>query len=150
MLEYDCPMGQCFSSFLTVSQKSRGRGEKEIGRYGIDKILQIVTYRTYKYSWLREEKSTSVRPSNVYIFLVFSVLLAHPSETIRRRPEVNRQHALTQPFFVPVALVDNMRLYGIQSPDPVALTGFFGVIRPLGIKFYAAKGDMAIKLWFCK
>ena len=38
-----------------------------------------------------------------------------------------------------------MRLYGIQSPDPVALTSFSSIIRPLSIMFYAAKGDMAIK-----
>ena len=37
MLEFDGCMGQCFSRFLTISQRSRGRGEKEEGRYGIDK-----------------------------------------------------------------------------------------------------------------
>ena len=39
-----------------------------------------------------------------------------------------------------------MRLYGIQSPDPVALTSFSGIIRPLSVMFYAAKGEMAIKV----
>ena len=53
----------------------------------------------------------------------------------RRRPEVNRPHAH-----------DTMRLYGIQSPDPVALTGFSGIIRPLSIMFYAAIKNMAIKV----
>ena len=37
MLGFDGPLGQCFSKFLTVSQRSRGRGEKEKRRYGIDK-----------------------------------------------------------------------------------------------------------------
>ena len=32
-----------------------------------------------------------------------------------------------------------MRLYGIQSPDPVALASFSSIIRPLNM-FYAAKG----------
>ena len=82
----------------------------------------------------------------MYSFVVFSLLPAHLSETIRRRPEVNHTHALTQPFFVLVTLVDTMRLYGIQSPDPVALMGFSGVIRLLSIMFYAAKGDMAFKV----
>ena len=36
-----------------------------------------------------------VRPSIECSFMVFSLLPAHPSETIRRCPEVNRQHALT-------------------------------------------------------
>ena len=27
MLEFDSPLGQCLSRFLTVSQRSRGRGE---------------------------------------------------------------------------------------------------------------------------
>ena len=49
-------------------------------------------------------------------------------------------------IFVPVALVDTMRLYGIQSPVSVALTGFSGIIRPLNIMFYAAKGGMTIKV----
>ena len=34
----------------------------------------------------------------------------------------------------------------MQSPDPVALTSFSGIMRPLSIMFYAAKGDMAIKV----
>ena len=29
MLEFEGPMEQCFSRFLTVSQRSRGRGGKE-------------------------------------------------------------------------------------------------------------------------
>ena len=37
MLQFEGPMGQCFSRFLTVSQRSRGRGERKKGRYGIDK-----------------------------------------------------------------------------------------------------------------
>ena len=49
-------------------------------------------------------------------------------------------------FYVLVALVDTMRLYGIQSPDPVALTRFSSIIRLLSIMLYAAKGDMAIKV----
>ena len=79
-------------------------------------------------------------------FMIFSLLPAHPSMTIRRCPKVNRPHALTQPFFVLVALVDTMRLYGIQSPDPVALMSFSGLIRPLSVMFNAAKGDMGIKV----
>ena len=38
-----------------------------------------------------------------------------------------------------------MRWYGIQSPDPVVLMGFSGIILPLSIMFYAAKGDMTVK-----
>ena len=49
-------------------------------------------------------------------------------------------------FFVMIALIDTMRLYVIQSPDPVALTSFSGIIRPLSIMFYAAKGETAIKV----
>ena len=49
-------------------------------------------------------------------------------------------------FYVLVALVDTMRLHGIQSSDPVALTSFSSIIRPLSIMVYAAKGDMAIKV----
>ena len=49
-------------------------------------------------------------------------------------------------FDVVVALVDTMRLHGIQSSDPVALTSFSSIIRPLSIMVYAAKGDMAIKV----
>ena len=79
--------------------------------------------------------------------MVFSLLPANPSETIRMLTEVHRQHALTVTFYV---LVDAMRLYGIQSPDPVALTSFSSIIRPLSVMFYAAKGDMAIELWFYK
>ena len=48
-------------------------------------------------------------------------------------------------FYVLVALVDTMRLHGIQSSDPVALTSFSSIIRPLSVMVYAAKGDMAIK-----
>ena len=61
---------------------------------------------------------------------------------------MNGPHALTLPFFVLVALIDTMRLYGIQSPDPVALMGFSDIIRLLSIIFYAAKGDMLLKSWF--
>ena len=39
MLDLDGPMGQCFSRFLTGLQRSRGRGEEEKGRHGIDKIV---------------------------------------------------------------------------------------------------------------
>ena len=36
MLEFDGPMGQCFSSFATVSQRSRRRREKKEERYKTD------------------------------------------------------------------------------------------------------------------
>ena len=49
-------------------------------------------------------------------------------------------------FYVLVDLVDTMRLHGIQSADPVALTSFSSIIRPLSIMVYAAKGDMSIKV----
>ena len=64
---------------------------------------------------------------------------------IRRRPDISH-HVLTKPFFVLVALVDTMRLHGIQSPAPAALMSFSGNVRPLSIVVYAAKGDMAIKV----
>ena len=34
----------------------------------------------------------------------------------------------------------------IERKDPVALTSFSSIIRPLSIMFYAAKGDMVIKV----
>ena len=49
-------------------------------------------------------------------------------------------------FYVLVALVDTMRLHGIQSSDPVEFTSFSSIIRPLSIMVYAAKGGMAIKV----
>ena len=65
----------------------------------------------------------------------------------RRYEGVQRSIANTDiTFYVLVTLVDTMRLYGIQSPDPVALTSFSSIIRPLSIMVYAAKGDMAIKV----
>lgn len=73
----------------------------------------MTTYRTYK---------------TVECAQFHGIIAVHPSEMIRRRPEVNRPRALTQSFSVLVALVDPMRMYGIQSPDPVALTGFSGII----------------------
>ena len=73
--------------------------------------------------------------------MVFSLLPAHPSETRGQSPT---RTDIT--FYVLVALVDTKRLYGIQSPDPVALTSFSSIIRPLSIMVYAAKGDMAIKV----
>ena len=80
----------------------------------------------------------------------FRGILAAPSPPFRDVTKVSRgqspTHALTQSFFVLVALVDTMRLYGIQAPDPVALTSFSGIVRPLSIMFYTAKGDMAIKV----
>ena len=77
--------------------------------------------------------------------MVFSLLFTNPLGKIRRRLQVNRSHALTQPFFVLITLVDIKSLYGIQSPDIVALNGFSGIIRPLSAMFYAAK-DMAVKV----
>ena len=61
-------------------------------------------------------------------------------------PIALRGPALTQLFFILVALVDNMRLYGIQTPDPIALVGFSGITRPLNIMCYVAKGGMAVKV----
>ena len=69
--------------------------------------------------------------------------------TLHRRYEgVQRSIANTHwiTFYVLVALVDTMRLHGIQSSDPVALTSFSSIIRSLSIMVYAAKGDMAIKV----
>ena len=76
--------------------------------------------------------------------MVFSLLPAHPSETKESRDQSPTRNDIS--FYVLVALVDTMRLYGIQSPDPVALTSFSSIIRSLSIMFYAAKGDMAIKV----
>ena len=69
--------------------------------------------------------------------------------TFRDDTKVSRGQSPTRTdiiFYVPVALVDIMRLYGIQSPDQVALTSFSSIIRPLSIMIYVAKGDMAIKV----
>lgn len=87
--------------------------------------------------------SICVRLSNKQFHVILAI---HPQEMIRRRPEVYRPHALTPPVFVLISLVNIMRLCGIQSPDPIALTGFSGIIRPLSIMFYGAKGDMAVKV----
>ena len=78
-----------------------------------------------------------------------SCILAVPSPPFRDDTKVSRRQSPTRTditFYVLVALVDTMRLYGIQSPDPVALTSFSSIIRPLSIMVYAAKGDMAIKV----
>ena len=72
-----------------------------------------------------------------------------PNPPFMDKTKVSRGQSPTRTditFYVLVALVDTMRLYGIQSPDPVALTSFSSIIRPLSIMVYAAKGDMAIKV----
>ena len=79
----------------------------------------------------------------------FHGILAASSPPFRDETKVSRGQSPTHTditFYVLVALVDTMRLYGIQSPDPVALTSFSSIIRPLSIMVYAAKGDMAIKV----
>ena len=79
----------------------------------------------------------------------FHGILAAPSPPFKDDTKVSRGQSPTQTdmtLYVLVALVDTLRLYGIQSPDPVALTSFSGIIRPLSIMVYAAKGDMAIKV----
>ena len=76
-------------------------------------------------------------------------ILAAPSPPFIDDTKVSRGQSLTRTditFYVLVALVDTMRLHGIQSSDPVALTSFSSIIRPLSIMVYAAKGDMAIKV----
>ena len=146
MLAFDGPMGQCFSAFPTVPQRSRGRGKGE-DRYGIDWKSEFKQSHTAPTSTvgLCVAFPTCIRPLNVCNSIVFSLLPTHPSEILQTSPEVFRPRALTQPYYVLVALADTMRLYGIHTPDPVALTGFSGVIRPLSIMLYAAKGGMAIK-----
>ena len=79
----------------------------------------------------------------------FHGILAVPSPAIRDDTKVSRGQSSTRTditFYALVALVDTIRLYGIQSPDSVALTSFSSIIRPLSIMVYAAKGDMAIKV----
>ena len=79
----------------------------------------------------------------------FHGILAAPSPLFRDDTKVSRGQSPTRTditFYVLVALVDTMRFYGIQSPDPVALTSFSSIIRPLSIMVNAAKGDMAIKV----
>ena len=76
-------------------------------------------------------------------------ILAAPSPPFIDDTKVSRGQSPTRTeitFYVLVALVDTMRLHGIQSSDPVALTSFSSIIRPLSIMVYAAKGDMAIKV----
>ena len=80
-------------------------------------------------------------------------ILAAPSPPFIDDTKVSRGQSPTRTditFYVLVALVDTMRLHGIQSSDPVALTSFSSIIRPLSIMVYAAKGDIAIKVMVCK
>ena len=83
----------------------------------------------------------------------FHGILAAPSPPLRDDTKVSGGQSPTRTditFYVLVTLVDTMRLYGIQSPDPVALTYFSSIIRPLSIMVYAAKGAWLLKSWFCK
>ena len=69
--------------------------------------------------------------------------------TIQRRYEDVQNQLPTRTdttFLVLVDLVDTMSLYATQSPGPLALTGFYGIIRPLSSMLYAAKKDMAVKI----
>ena len=79
----------------------------------------------------------------------FHGIFAAPSPPFRDDTKASRGQSPTRTditVYVLVALVDTMRLYGIQSPDPVALTSFSSIIQPLSIMIYAAKRDMAIKV----
>ena len=61
----------------------------------------------------------------------FHGILAVPSPPFRDETKVPRSQSPTRTditFYVLVALVDTMRLYGIQSPDPVALRSFSSII----------------------
>ena len=72
-------------------------------------------------------------------------ILAAPSPPFIDDTKVSRGQSPTRTditFYVLVALVDTMRLHGIQSSDPVALTSFSSIIRPLSIMVYAAKTMM--------
>ena len=86
----------------SVSADSRrfqvGREGEKKERYGIDRKsewIPIVTYRTYKHSWPLLGITDLGWTVDWVSFMVFPLIPAHPSETIRRCPEVNRQHALT-------------------------------------------------------
>ena len=124
-----------------------GREEKKKERYGIDRKsewIQIVTYRTYKHSW-------PLLGNLCWIvdWVPIHGILAAPSPPFIDDTKVSRGQSPTRTditFYVLVALVDTMRLHGIQSSDPVALTSFSSIIRPLSIMVYAAKGDIAIKV----
>ena len=79
----------------------------------------------------------------------FHGILAAPSPPFRDDTKVSRGQSPTSTYIifdVLVALGDTIRLYGNESPDPIALTSFSGIIRPLSIMIYAAKGDMTIKV----
>ena len=59
-------------------------------------------------------------------------ILAAPSPPFIDDTKVSRGQSPTRTdisFYVLVALVDTMRLHGIQSSDPVALTSFSSIIR---------------------
>ena len=74
-------------------------------------------------------------------------ILAAPSPPFIDDTKVSRGQSPTRTditFYVLVALVDTMRLHGIQSSDPLALTSFSSIIRPLSIMVYAAKGDIPL------
>ena len=143
-LESDDPVRQYFSRILTVS--SRGRGEK----------------RTKDTRWTRTVNPNSHIP-HLHVQLTFAwynrLVLDRrlcavswnsrcSKPTLQRRYEGVQRQSPTRSdnIFRLVALIDTRRLYGIQSPDPVALTSFSCIIRPLSIMFYAAKGHMAIKV----
>ena len=112
----------------------RKEGKKE--RYGIDRKsewIQIVTYRTYKHSWPLLGTTNLCWTVD---WVPIHGIIAAPSPPFRDDTKVSRGQSPTRTditFYVLVALVDTMRLHGIQSPDPVALTSFSSIIRPLSI-----------------
>ena len=72
--------------------------------------------------------------------MVFSLLPVPPfvDDTKVSRGQSPTRTDIT--FYVLVALVDTMRLHGIQSSDPVALTSFSSIIRPLSIIYIYHSG----------
>ena len=118
-------MRQCFSIFLAVSQ---WEWEK----------VQTTTNRTYKYSRpLCGKTDFCWTVKCIQFHGIFATAYQPFRDNMRTSSGQSPSCIDTTICFVLFAIVDTMRLYGIQSPDPVAFTIFSGIIWPLGIMLYA-------------
>ena len=89
-------------------------------------------------------------------FIVLSERMDYKSSSLTTRPRrlLSLMHFTCklfsgERFRLIEPLVDTMRLFGIQSPDPVALKGFPGIIRPLATCSMQQRETWVLKLWFC-
>ena len=146
ILEFEGPMRQCFCRFPTVSSRRRGeKRKKDTGLTG--KVNESNSHIPYLQEQLVFAWHNRLMLDRRLGAVSWYSRCSQP--TLQRRYEgVQRSIAKRTDitFYVLVALNDTKRMYGIQSPDPVALTSFSSIIRPLRIMGYEAKGDMAIKV----